>query len=69
MGKWTHRVLIAAIGVSLIFGAGVAAALEVGDKAPDFELPSTTGEKIALSHFKGKKYVLLQFYTLEFNPT
>jgi peroxiredoxin Q/BCP len=44
-------------------------ALEVGDKAPDFELPSTTGEKVSLSQFKGKKHVLLQFYTLEFNPT
>ncbi len=69
MGKWTHRLLIGAIGISLFFGAGFAAALEVGDKAPDFELPSTTGEKISLSQFKGKKYVLLHFYTLEFNPT
>ena len=69
MGKWTHRLLIGAIGVSLIFGASFVAALEVGDKAPDFELPSTTGEKISLSQFKGKKHVLLQFYTLEFNPT
>jgi peroxiredoxin Q/BCP len=57
------------IGMSLLFGAGFAVALEVGDKAPDFELPSTTGEKVSLSQFKGKKYVLLHFYTLEFNPT
>jgi cytochrome oxidase Cu insertion factor (SCO1/SenC/PrrC family) len=69
MGKLTHRLLIGVIGISLLLGAGFAAALEVGDKAPDFELPSTTGEKISLSQFKGKKHVLLQFYTLEFNPT
>jgi hypothetical protein len=69
MGKWTHRLLIGMIGISLLLGTGVAWALEVGDKAPDFELPSTTGETISLSQFKGKKHVLLQFYTLEFNPT
>jgi peroxiredoxin Q/BCP len=57
------------IGLGLLLGAGFAMALEVGDKAPDFELPSTTGETISLSQFKGKKHVLLQFYTLEFNPT
>jgi cytochrome oxidase Cu insertion factor (SCO1/SenC/PrrC family) len=69
MGKLTHRLLIGVIGISLLFGAGFAVALEVGDKAPDFELPSTTGEKISLSQFKGKKHVMIQFYTLEFNPT
>jgi peroxiredoxin Q/BCP len=57
------------IGMSLLFGAGFAVALEVGDKAPDFELPSTTGEKVSLSQFKRKQYVLPHFYTLEFNPT
>jgi thioredoxin-dependent peroxiredoxin len=57
------------IGIGLLLGASFAMALEVGDKAPDFELPSTTGEKVSLSQFKGKKHVLLQFYTLEFNPT
>jgi cytochrome oxidase Cu insertion factor (SCO1/SenC/PrrC family) len=68
-GKLRHQILIGVVGISLLFGASFAAALEVGDKAPDFELPSTTGEKISLSQFKGKKHVLIQFYTLEFNPT
>ena len=49
--------------------ASVAAALEVGDQAPDFTLPSTTGEKISLSQFTGKKHVLIQFYTMDFQPT
>ncbi len=44
------------------------AALEVGDKAPDFTLPSTTGEKISLSQFLGKKLVLLEFYGADFSP-
>jgi len=40
--------------------------LKVGDAAPDFTLPSTTGEKIKLSDFKGKKNVVLAFYVLAF---
>ena len=47
----------------------VAAALEVGDQAPDFTLPSTTGEEISLSQFRGKKLVLLEFYGVDFAPT
>ena len=49
--------------------AGVATALEVGEKAPDFTLPSTTGEKISLSQFQGKKPVLLEFYVADFGGT
>ena len=48
--------------------ARLAWAVEVGDKAPDFILPSTTGEKISLSQFKGKKLVLLEFYGADFAP-
>jgi peroxiredoxin len=44
------------------------AALDVGDKAPDFTLPSTNGEKISLSQFRGKKVVLLEFYGGDFSP-
>ncbi len=43
-------------------------ALDVGDKAPDFKLISTTGEKISLSQFRGKKLVLLEFYGADFSP-
>jgi cytochrome oxidase Cu insertion factor (SCO1/SenC/PrrC family) len=64
-----RQLLVGLVGLGLLLGTGSAMALEVGDKAPDFELPSTTGETVSLSQFKGKKRVLLQFYTLEFNPT
>jgi len=40
--------------------------LKVGDAAPDFTLPSTAGEKVKLSDFKGKKNVVLAFYVLAF---
>jgi hypothetical protein len=45
-----------------------AAALEVGDKAPDFELDSTKGGKLKLSSLKGKN-VLINVYVLDFSPT
>ncbi len=48
--------------------AGGAWAVEVGDKAPDFTLKSTNGEKISLSQLKGKKHVLLEFYGADFSP-
>ena len=44
------------------------AALEVGDKAPDFELDSSKGGKLKLSSLKGKN-VLINFYVLDFSPT
>jgi len=46
-----------------------AAAVEVGEKAPAFELPSTQGGKIRLADFAGKKEVVLLFYPMDFTPT
>jgi cytochrome oxidase Cu insertion factor (SCO1/SenC/PrrC family) len=40
--------------------------LKVGDAAPDFTLPDTTGKQVKLSDFKGKKNVVLAFYVLAF---
>jgi hypothetical protein len=48
--------------------AGVAAAPEIGEQAPDFTLPSTTGQDISLSQFRGKTFVLLEFYGVDFAP-
>ena len=48
---------------------GMAAAVEVGEKAPDFTLPATKGGKFSLSSFAGKKNVIVQFYVLDFAPT
>lgn len=65
-----------ALGLGLLLAMAVIAAaqqpappkttLKVGDAAPDFTLPSTTGEKVKLSDFKGKKNVVLAFYVLAF---
>ncbi len=40
--------------------------LKVGDVAPDFSLSDTTGNKVNLSDFRGKKNVVLAFYVLAF---
>ncbi len=41
--------------------------MKVGDKAPDFELLDTHGEKVKLSDFRGKK-VVLYFYPKDMTP-
>ncbi len=51
-----------------VAGPRGAAALDVGEKAPDFTLPSTTGGTLSLSQFRGKKVVLLEFYGADFSP-
>ena len=61
--------LVGMVLTSVLVTASVAPALEIGDKAPEFTLPSTTGEQISLSQFKGKKNVLVEFYVRDFGPT
>ena len=56
--------LVVALGV---VGGHEATALEIGQPAPDFTLPATTGEKISLSQFRGK-LVLVEFYGGAFFP-
>ncbi|MBM3220169.1 MAG: redoxin domain-containing protein [Candidatus Rokubacteria bacterium] len=53
----------------LVVAASSAAALDVGAPAPEFKLPSTTGADIALRDFRGKSWVFLEFYGLDFAPT
>lgn len=45
------------------------AQLQIADMAPDFTLPSTVGDKVTLSNFRGTKTVVLLFYPLDFSPT
>ena len=40
----------------------------IGRTAPDFSLPSTTGENISLRQFKGKQTVILYFYPKDDTP-
>jgi peroxiredoxin len=45
-------------------------AVDVGDLAPDFELPSHHGggKKVRLSDFRGHKHVFIAFYPLAWTP-
>ena len=54
---------------SIFTEPGPATAVEVGQPAPDFKLPASTGADVALSDFRGKKWVLLEFYGADFVPT
>ncbi len=43
-------------------------AVQVGEIAPDFMLPSQTGDLVSLSDFRGKKAVVLYFYPKDDTP-
>lgn len=59
--------MMLAIGViGQITPAPATTHLKVGDMAPDFSLPDTTGKQVKLSDFRGKKNVVLAFYVLAF---
>jgi peroxiredoxin len=55
--------------LSIVALSDAARAVEVGEPAPAFSLASTTGGDISLSDFRGKKFVLLEFYGADFAPT
>jgi peroxiredoxin Q/BCP len=44
------------------------AAVRVGDRAPDFEVPSSSGGTIRLSDYRGKSEVVLFFYPKDNTP-
>jgi peroxiredoxin Q/BCP len=43
-------------------------AVKIGDKAPDFTLPSQMGDSVTLSEFFGKKNIVLFFYPKDESP-
>ena len=44
-------------------------AVPVGSQAPDFTLPSTSGEMVTLSAYRGSRNVLLAFFPAAFTST
>ena len=53
--------------ITLAFLPTQAIGLEIGDKAPSFEAPSTQG-MVRLSDFQRKKHVVRAFYIKDFTP-
>ena len=66
--RWRNTLFAMLLAGSGLFG-GAAHALEVGAKAPNFALLSTTGKEIKLADFAGKKPVVLFFYVGAFTGT
>lgn len=67
--SWRVAALIAITSLGLVGRAAQVAAVEVGEPAPGFTLPATTGRDISLTEFRGKSWVLLEFYGADFAPT
>ncbi len=42
--------------------------VKVGEPAPDFTLPSLSGENVSLKHFQGKKNVVISFVPAAWTP-
>ena len=42
--------------------------LKVGDKAPDFNLPSLSGETVSVGQYQGKKNVVISFVPAAWTP-
>ena len=68
-GKGMRYLLLIALLAGGLLVPGNALAVTVNEPAPDFTLPSTTGEAISLSQFRGKKMVLIEFYGINFATT
>jgi hypothetical protein len=66
-----RRFILPALALALSLAAmpTISSAVELGEKAPDFTLPSTKDGKFKLSDNAGKKAVIVQFYVLDFTPT
>jgi thioredoxin-dependent peroxiredoxin len=52
----------------LFVATAFATTPKVGDKAPQFDLPSATGETVALQGYAGKSKVVLVFYRGDWCP-
>ena len=66
------RTLIGALVVAVVLGlaaAGPVQALEVGDKAPAFELNGTDGKPVKLSDLTARGPVVLYTFVAAFTPT
>ena len=63
-----RRGVLSLIGALVVLGVGWWLSVQrvVGDMAPAFTLPSTTGGPVALDQYRGRQPVVLVFYMGEF---
>ena len=67
--RWRNWLAGMAFASAAALSSNAALALEVGDKAPDFALASSTGKVIRLADFAGKRHLVLFFYIGAFTNT
>lgn len=60
------RVLLSVLFAAVVLAGQFAAALEVGDKAPDFSLQASDGMTYSMSQFLGEKPVVIAFFPKAF---
>jgi len=64
--KGLVKVAAAAFVAAVTLSSQFAMALEVGDKAPDFQLQASDGMTYSLSQFAGEKPVVIAFFPKAF---
>ena len=65
--RFAHTAALAAtFTLGLLAQAPPSSTLKVGDKAPDFTLPSTQGGNVHLADYVGKSTVVLAFFPAAF---
>lgn len=60
------RLVLTAFVAVVALGGQIAAALEVGDKAPDFSLQASDGMTYSLPQFVGQRPVVIAFFPKAF---
>jgi peroxiredoxin Q/BCP len=65
MNKRFLGALLSVIALSGMLGAGTQTPPQVGQSAPDFNLPSAEGGSVSLKNYRGK-WVVLYFYPKDF---
>ena len=65
---WTGAVFALGFALRLWLFNPKSTRLEVGDTAPDFVLPTQTGESIQLYDLLDRQHVVLYFYLQDFTP-
>jgi len=68
MQSTSKLALVGMLLAGVLMSAGMAKALEVGEEAPNFTLPSTLGGELSLRQFRGQHLVLIEFYGQDFSP-
>ena len=66
IAKRLVRLMLSTLVAAVALGSQFAAALEVGDKAPDFSLQASDGMTYTMSQFVGVKPVVIAFFPKAF---